>query len=217
VSTGTPSRRPLLRWHLILPVGLIVLGGALTVFFGVRAARSFQELQYIREQGLDRGTATVDAIRAWMSIRFVAITYAVPEEYLHTALEIPFDPRNADRPLGRLNRDYDLGWSSTGDYPAIIDQVKAAVTAFRADPVATGLRDVRAWMSIRYIANTSGVPEADIVAGLAIAVDGKENIPLEFLADELQYPGGLKALIDDIRQALPEDQRGPPPPPQPPR
>lgn len=212
MSTGTPSRRPVLRWRLILPVGLIVLGGALTIYFGARTARSFREFQYIHDAGLDRGTASVDAIRLWMTIRFVAVAYAVPEEYLYSALEIPFDRRNANRPLGQLNRDFQLGESPTDGHPLIIDKTKAAINAYRADPVATGLFDVRPWMSIRYIANTSGVPEADIVAGLAVPVDGKESMPLDILVDELHYPGGPKALFDDIRALIPATQPERPPP-----
>jgi hypothetical protein len=221
VSAGAGRR---IRWRLILPIALIALGLVLTTYFGLRAGRSFRELRYIHEQGLDRGTAGVDAIRPWMSLRFVAVAYAVPEEYLYSALDIPFDRRKADRPLGMLNRDYVLGEAPNsqapdGREPAILPKARAAITAYRADPVATGLRDVRPWMSIRYIANTSGVPEADILAQLDIPSDGDIDAhaskPLDILADELKYPGGLRALIDDILEAVPgaepPDDRPPPP------
>jgi hypothetical protein len=220
MSTGTGGRR--IRWRLILPIGLIALGLVLTTYFGLRAQRSFRELRYIHEQGLDRGTASADAIRPWMSLRFIAVAYAVPEEYLYSALAIPFDRRNADRPLGMLNRDYQLGEAPhseapDGQEPAILPTARAAISAYRADPVATGLRDVRPWMSIRYIANTSGVPEADILAQLDIPADGdtegNASKPLDILADELKYPGGLRALIEDILKAVPEAQPEDRPPP----
>src|SRR5690242_15967787 len=83
------------RVRLMLGIVVVVIGVAIAAFFGVRSISSFRQLQYIRQQGLDRGTASVDAIRPWMTIRFVAVAYAVPEEYLYSALNIPFDERNA--------------------------------------------------------------------------------------------------------------------------
>lgn len=188
------------RW--LLAAVLIVLGLAITVYFGTRAIMSFRQISYIHEQGLDRGVASVDAIRAWMTIRFIAVAYAVPEEYMYSQLYIPFRERNADHSLGRLNRDYKFGQSPNGDYPAIIDKVKEAITAYRADPVVTGLRDVRPWMSIRYIANSTGVPENYIFEQLGLPMTDNENKPLDILTDELHYRGGPRALTEDIQRAL---------------
>lgn len=202
---GIKSAKP----RLILPVVLIVLGLIITAYFGMRAVRSFRQMEYIRQEGLDRGTASVEAIRPWMTIRFIAVAYAVPEEYLYSQLNIPFDRRSAHAALSRLNREYELGQSPTGDYPAIIDQVKAAITAYRADPVVTGLRDIRPWMSIRYIANSTGVPEAYIFEQLGLPMAGNENKPLEFLSEELRYRGGPRALIEEIQRTLAEYQGEP--------
>src|SRR5918911_3214064 len=163
----------------LLSILLIALGVAITAHFGIRAVISFRQLQYILQEGLDRGTASVDAIRPWMTIRFIAVAYAVPEEYLYSQLAIPFDRRNANRSLGQLNRDYQLGQSSNGAYPAIVDKAKDAITAYRANPVVTGLRDVRPWMSVRYIANSSGVPEDYIFTQIGLPVAGNENKPLD--------------------------------------
>lgn len=190
------------KLRLVLVLALVVLGFGLIWHFGTRAYRSFNELQYIRAEGLDRGTASVDAIRPWMTIRFVAMAYAVPEEYLYAQLDIPFDLRNANRPLGRLNNDYRLGQSPNGPYPAIIDKVRAAITAYRANPVATGLRDVRPWMSVRYIANSTGVPEQTIFREINIPASGNESKPLDLLSKEQRYPGGPPALVDAIKKVL---------------
>ena len=122
----------------ILPLVLVALGLAVTIYFGLRAVNSFRQLQYIHAQGLDRGAASVEAVRPWMTIPFIAVAYAVPEEYLYSQLGIPFDRHNFNVSLGALNRNYQLGQSSNGDYPAIIDKVKAAITAYRANPVVTG-------------------------------------------------------------------------------
>lgn len=188
------------RW--LLAVILVVLGLTLTAYFGIRAVRSFRQIQYIHEQGLDRGVASVEAIRPWMTIRFIAVAYAVPEEYLYSSLDIPFERRNADQPLGELNRIYERGHSPNSTELAIVDQARAAITAYRANPVATGLRDVRPWMSIRYIANSSGVPEAYIFAQLGLPQSDNENKPLDFLSDELHYLHGPRALADDIQRVL---------------
>jgi hypothetical protein len=190
------------RRSVLLAVILIALGLALTAFFGVRAMTSFQRIQYIREQGLDRGTASVGAIKPWMTIRFVAVAYAVPEEYLYSSLVIPFERRNADRPLGQLNRDYKLGTSANGDYPAIIDSTKAAIIAYRANPVVTGLRDVRPWMSLHYIANSTGVPESYLFQRIGVPSSGNSDRPLDLLAKEQHYPHGPEGLATAIAQAL---------------
>lgn len=186
----------------ILPIVLVILGLAITIYFGLRAVNSFRRLQYIHEQGLDRGAASVDAVRPWMTVPFIAVAYAVPEEYLYSELGIPFDRRNFNTSLGALNRDYQFGQSPNGDYPAIIDKVKAAITAYRANPVVTGLRDVRPWMSIHYIANSTGVPMDYIFQQLTLPMTGNEDKPLDILGEELHYKGGPRGLADDIQQVL---------------
>ncbi len=186
----------------LLAAVLILLGVVITAYFGIRAARSFRQLQYIHEQGLDRGTASVEAIRPWMTLRFVAVAYAVPEEYLYNQLQIPFQRRNADSPLGELNREYHLGQTPGSNELAIIDTIKAAIKEYQANPVVTGLRDVRPWMSIRYIANSTGVPEDYIFEQLGISKAGNESKPLDILSDELRYQGGPRALADQVQGIL---------------
>jgi len=202
MSTQPRRRRISPRTRLLLTIGVIAIGLAITAFFGARSVRSFRQLQYIRQQGLDRGIASLDAIRPWMTIRFVAVAYAVPEEYLYSRLGIPFNRRNANRALGALNRDYGAAPSVSGGELPVVDKVKAAIEAYRANPVATGLRDVRPWMSIRYIANSSGVPEAYLFTQLGLPKDGNESKPLDLLAQEQHYQGGPRALADAVQRAL---------------
>lgn len=192
--------------RLVATLALIGVGALAIAYFGSRTMVSFRELGYIREQGLDRGVASVDAIRPWMTIRFVAVAYAVPEEYLYSALGVEFDRRHADDTLGQLNRE--LGLDAPRDErgrprPVIVDQAQAAVEAYRADPVATGLRDVRPWMSVRYIANSTGVPEGFILEQLGLAGDEEAGaMPLDVLGGERRIEGGPQALVDDIQRAL---------------
>src|SRR5262245_35595434 len=129
------------RTRLLLAIMVIAIGLAIAAFFGVRSVRSFRELEYIRQQGLDRGTASVDAVRPWMTIRFIAVAYAVPEEYLYSTLEIPFEQRNADQSLGELNRIYQLGLVTNSTELVAVDRARTAIKEYRKNPVATGLRD----------------------------------------------------------------------------
>jgi hypothetical protein len=187
----------------VLATILIVAGLAITLFFGSRAAESYRRLQYIREQGLNQGTASVEAIRGWMTIRYISVAYAVPEEYIFAQLGIPYTRRNSHDTLGQLNRSYQLGRSTKGEYPAIVDNVAEAVLAYRANPVATGLRDIRPWMTIRYIANSTGVPEIYILEQVGLA-EGNNYVvmPLDELASATHYPDGLRQLIEKIELAL---------------
>ena len=187
----------------ILAIVLVVVGLGLVVFFGMRSVRSFREMQYIRDQGLDMGTADVEAIRPWMPVQFVAVAYGVPQEYLFAELGIPFDQRNSRDTLFNLNRKYDFGRpSERGQEPPILDKVREAIIQYQANPVATGLKeDVRPWMSIRYIANSTGIPEAYIFQQLGIPVDGNEGKPLDRLDDEFRF-GGRREIVEAVKQVL---------------
>lgn len=190
------------RTRLLLTIGVIALGVAIAAYFGIRTVNSARQLQYIHRQGLDRGTASVDAIRPWMTVRFIAVAYAVPEEYIYSALEIPFDQRNADQSLGELNKQYQLGNSPTNNELVIVDKAKAAITAYRQNPVVTGLRDVRPWMSIHYIANSTGVSAQAIFDAIGIPAAGNQDKPLDLLGREQHFPGGPKAIVDAVTAAL---------------
>ncbi len=184
------------------------MGLLVTVIFGLRSVRSFRQVRYIQQQGLDKGTASVDAIQPWMTIRFIAVAYAVPEEYLYSALDVAFDKRNADRPIGRIQPEP----PGQGDGPpptpipdfgtVIVERAKAAVLAYQADPVATGLHDVRPWMSLRYISNSTGVPLDDLFDKTGLSPSLNPDKPLDLLAAEEEYPGGPRALTDDVARAL---------------
>ena len=199
---------PYPKLRLLVTICVIALGLAIAVFFGIRTVTSARQFDYIRQQGLDRGSASVDAMRPWMTVRFIAVAYAVPEEYIYSALEIPFDKRRPDNSLGEINKQFEFGQSANNEL-AIIDKAKVAINAYRANPVATGLRDVRPWMSIRYIANSSGVPEQEIFAAIGIPAIGNEYKPLDLLQKEQHYSGGPKALFDAVTSALAQHKDAP--------
>ncbi len=200
----------------IIAIGLVLIGLGLVIFYGIRTVSSYRELQYIREAGFDDGTADLDAIRPWMTPRFVAVAYAVPQEYLFAELDIPFDRRNGNEPLGELNREFDFDEpddksDKTDDKPdkaddrrsmPIIDKVKEAITKYRENPVPTGLEgDIRGWMSIQYISNSTGVP-VEFILEKADIPKGNQYMPLYVVTDELDYPGGGRAMAEAIQNAL---------------
>lgn len=187
----------------ILALALVAIGLVLVLVFGVRTYRSFRMLQYIREQGIDTGTADVDAIQPWMTVRFVAVAYAVPQEYIFAELDIPFDRRNSNDTLGALNRKFNLGRSPDGEFPAIIDPLAEAITQYRENPVATGLEDdVRPWMSIQYISNSTGVPADYIFEQLGIPnEDNNAFKPLDRLDKDYRF-GGPREISEAVQAVL---------------
>jgi len=65
---------------------------------------------------------------------------------------------------------------------------------------------VRPWMTIRYIANSTGVPESYLLEQLELPAEHESYPfqPLDKLADTLAYPGGPQALLDKVQQSLNE-------------
>jgi hypothetical protein len=186
----------------ILAIVMVVLGLGLVIFFGLRSFRSFKQLQYIQESGFDEGTAELDAIRPWMTLKFVAVAYAVPQEFLFAELGIPFDRRNSNEALGELNKEFDFGKPPDKETMIIIDKVRAAIEEYRENPVPTGLEgDIRGWMSIQYISNSTGVP-VEFILEKANIPDGNQYMPLFMVEDELDYPGGGRALAEAVQNAL---------------
>ena len=218
MTNAAPRKGMSRRTRLIIAGVVVTVGIGLVAFFGIRAVNAWNRFEYMRAEGLDNGTASVDAIRPWMTIRFVAVAYAVPEEYLYSVLAIPFVERKSDTTLGEINRIFQRGLGSDGQEPAIVEEIRAAIEAYRADPVVTGLHDVRAWMSLKYIANSTGVAEADLIAALELPTDVNPNKPLEIVADEEKIPGGPRTLEDrlraylDLAAPLPPDAPNPPKP-----
>jgi len=97
--------------------------------------------------------------------------YAVPEEYIYSALEIPFDRRRPDNSLGEINREFQMGNSPNNNELVItISQNRD----HRLPKKSGGDRPARcaAWMSIRYIANSSGVSEQAIFDAIGIRPQG---------------------------------------------
>ena len=202
----TPASHPLLQWRT-LAIFLIVVGAVIITLYGLRSLRSYREFQYIRAEGLDRGAARIEAIRSWMTVRYVGVAYAVPEEFIFAQLEIPYNRRSSNATLGELNDEYGMGLSPNSTYPQIIDRVAQAIRDYRANPVPTGLRDIRPWMTIRYIASSTGVPEATLLEAIGLDAERAAEIdatvrPIDQLAPELRLPGGPRALFELLEKTV---------------
>jgi len=209
------------RQHL-LKVALVFVGLGLVFHFGGRTLESYRQVRYIHEQDFDTGDADVNAIRPWMTIHFVAAAYAVPKEYIYAQLGIDSKRRRRDIDVRHLNEDLRLGRSKNGPYPAVIDRLRQIILAYRENPVVTGLDDLRGWMTLEYIANSSGIPAATMIDELGLDrlarresskraagddVQVSVHQPLEELAHQLHYPRGPRGLSEDIEAILTQHAR----------
>ena len=194
------------QWRA-LALLLIGVGLMITTLYGVRSLQSYREFQSTRAERREHGPAHVETIRSWMTVRYVGVAYAVPEEYIFARLEIPYNRRNSQATLRQLNNEYEMGISSLGPYPKIIDRVTEAIQDYRANPLPPGLRGLRPWMTLRYISSSTGVPEAYLLEAIALdAAHAAELdatlLPLDQLAMELQLSDGPEALFIRLEEAI---------------
>lgn len=201
----------------LLKVALVFIGLGLSFHFGGRTLESYRQVRYIHEQGFDMGDADINAIRPWMTIHFVAAVYAVPQEYIYAELGIDSTRRRRNIDVRHLNEDLRLGRSENGHYPAVIDRLRQIILVYRANPVVTGLADVRGWMTLEYIANSSGIPTTTIIDELGLDRLARRESPkrasgedaevgvyqsLVELAHDLRYPRGPRGLGEDIEAVI---------------
>jgi hypothetical protein len=116
------------RGARILTAILIVGGALLTLWFGMRATRSFH---HVRERGFrppPMATADVSTLRGWMTIPYIAHTYGAPEDYLFRELGIPAEG-NRNVSLVELNRRY-----RTGQEGQVLRELQEAIRRFQSRP-----------------------------------------------------------------------------------
>jgi hypothetical protein len=139
-----------------------------------------------------------------MTIRYIAVAYAVPQKYLFDATGIQPKNENSMIALNRLNGHMGLGQAD--GKPVLINTVREAILAYRANPVATGLieRKVSDWMNVQYIANCTGIPAETIFQTIGVPMDGNAYLPLGYLSDSVNFAGGPKALTAAIQKIVDE-------------
>lgn len=190
----------------ILAVILIVVGLGLAIHFGRGAFNAYRAMEYARVHNFEAGNVDSNLIRPWMTLRYIAVAYAVPQEYLFFELNIPMERRHSETPLYQLNDQFKFGPSSHNGQPglAIEDKLRQAILKYRENPVPTGLKEggVRPWMSIQYIANSTGIPAEYFFEQIGLPMDDHAYMLLERLSDETHYRGGPRALIEAVQRVV---------------
>jgi len=188
----------------ILAIVLIILGVVIMAFKVQGMSDFYKEVNYAVEHDFAAGNPSPELLRPWMTIRYISVAYAVPQEYLFDATRIQPKKENSMLALERLNQQMGLG--QVGGQPALMKTVQGAILAYRANPVATGLieQNVEGWMTVAYIANSIGVPAETILQEVGISPEGNAYKPLGFLSDEVNYPGGEDALVEAIQKIVAE-------------
>jgi hypothetical protein len=190
---------------------LILVGAVMVVNYGRRTFTSYRAIEYARTNHFDQGNIDPSLVRPWMNMEYIAVAYTVPQEYLYVELNIPMEQRNSRTPLSKINDQFRDKKANAENDPIVMDEIKAAILAYRADPVSTGLKEggVRPWMSVQYIANSIGMPAEAIFEQLGIALDGHAYMDLGRLAHEVNYNGGPKALVDELQKVVDSHQGTP--------
>ena len=194
VSKFTP-----IQW---LAIALILVGVAIIIPKAKGMFDFYKEVRYATENNFAAGNLSPNLLRPWMSIRYISVAYAVPQKYLFDAAKIQPKKETSMIGLNRLNGQMGLG--KVDGQPALMKTIREAILAYRANPVVTGLieRQVEDWMTVQYIANSSGIPAETIFQEIGIPANGNAYKPLGFLSDEVDYMGGPKALVAAIQKIV---------------
>lgn len=175
-------------------LGLVIVGLVLMISRALDLLDFRKEVSYAEQHNFQAGNPSPNLLRPWMSIRYISVAYAVPQGYLFEAVDIQPKKETGMISIQRLNRE--MGLETVNNQPVLLEIIRAAILAYRANPVATGLleRQVEDWMTVQYIANSTGIPPEDIFEAIGLPMKGNAHKPLGYLSDEVKYPGGPKAL-----------------------
>ncbi len=187
---------------VILAIILIVAG----VVFAVRYVRgtiyAYHSMQFAMQHNFDAGNPDVELLEPWMSMRYIAEAYTVPQSFLFDELGLEMNPPNSELPVGQLNRQ--LGRRGRPEQPIILGKIRDAILKYRENPIVTGLQEQRVarWMSVQYIANSTGIPADYIFEQIGLPMDGYAYMPLPRLADEAHYEPGDRELARQIQEII---------------
>jgi hypothetical protein len=186
----------------ILALALIIVGLGIMIPRGLGMLDFYKEVQYAREHNFKAGNLSPDLLRPWMTIRYISVAYAVPQKYLFDAASIQPKKENSMIALNRLNSHMRLG--TVNGRPTLMNTIRDAIIKYRAEPVITGLieRQVMDWMSVQYIANSTGIPAQSIFRDLGISMEGNAYLPLGVLSNEVNYSGGPKSLVAALQKIV---------------
>ena len=109
---------------------------------------------------------------------------------------------NSEAPIGQLNKRFSFG--RIDDQPVIISKLRDAILKYQNNPVVTGLAEgeVHGWMSIQYIANSTGIPAEYIFEQIGLPMKGHAFMPLGRLVEQTNYESGNEALAKQLQQII---------------
>lgn len=193
---------PRIPWLQLFALGLVVVGIVIMIPRAWDMLDFYKKMRYSQQHNFQAGNLSPDLLQPWMSTRYIAATYAVPQGYLFEAMNIQPKRETSLMSIERLNRE--LGRGTVNGQPALLETVRAAIVAYLANPVATGLleRKVENWMTVQYIANSTGIPARDIFDAIGLPLEGNAHKPLGYLSREADYPGGARALTGAIQKVV---------------
>ncbi|MEI6290091.1 MAG: hypothetical protein WCP19_06630 [Chloroflexota bacterium] len=193
----------------ILAVVLIIIGVGIMIFRGLGMFSFYQEVRYAELNNFKAGNLSTGLLRPWMTIRYISVAYAVPQKYLFDELMFTPNKENSMISLKRLNSQMNLGLEN--NKPVILKLVTNVINKYRENPVVTGLieQKVTDWMSIQYIANSTGIPSETIFSELGIPKDGNAYMPLGYLSDVVNFSGGPKSLVTAVQKIVDSQPKKP--------
>jgi membrane protein DedA with SNARE-associated domain len=176
MSTSVPS-----NWRRWIGVALLVALSA-SIWFGLRTYRSYLLLRSAYEVGMPQSSS----VRAWMTVRYVAATYRVPEALLLTRLGLSADV-SPDATLKFLAEQRGL---SPFHYVQRVQQIIADAAPMNSAEGAADRAGWLQWLDDRFLA--------------ALLVYGYPMLALILLfgAIGLPLPTGLSATVAGSLSAL---------------
>lgn len=188
----------------IISLIVIALGVALIIPRITGMASIYKEAEFAFENNFAEGNVSPDLLRPWMTIRYISTAYAVPQAYIFEATNIQPRKETTLISLERLNQQMQLG--EVNGEPVLVNKMREIIISYRANPIATGLieREVQEWMTIQYIANSTGISADAIFEYADIESEGNAYFPIGFLSDRINYEGGEDALIAVIQEIVDE-------------
>ena len=187
---------------LILAVALVAIGLAIMIPKGRALMELTKEARYAIENNFESGNPSLDLLRPWMTLRYIASNYGVPQKYLFDSCGIPPRKESSEIAINRLNKIMQLGQQN--NLPVLLFKVRDAIQQYKEHPVVTGLleRHVEDWMTVESIANSTGIPADTLIKEANLPTEGSRYVPLGPLSDRVKYPGGVKALVSALENVL---------------
>jgi hypothetical protein len=188
----------------IIALVVIIFGVIFMISKAMGMVEIYQEGKFAFENNFAEGDVSPDLLRPWMTIRFISTSYAVPQAYIFDQANIQPRKETTLISLERLNQQMQLG--EINNEPVLVNTMREIILSYRANPIATGLieQEVQDWMTIQYVANSTGISADAILEYVEIPPEGNAYFPIGYLSEIANYEGGKSALIKKIQEIVDE-------------